>query len=72
MVCITLFINVFKQKTCLPKWACVVNTLPFTMVAAVLLAGMGALNVGSSLMFFGLYFLLTKADGKETGAAING
>ena len=41
-------------------------------LAAVLLAGMGALNVGSSLMFFGLYFLLTKADSKETGAAING
>ena len=60
MVCFTLFINVFKQKTCLPKWACLVNTLPFTMVAAVLLAGMGAMNVGSSLMFFGLYFLTKK------------
>ena len=60
MVCLTLFIAVFKQKTCLPKWACMVNTLPFTMVAAVLLAGMGAMNVGSSLMFFGLYFLTKK------------
>ena len=60
MVCLTLFIAVFKQKTRLPKWACMVNTLPFTMVAAVLLAGMGAMNVGSSLMFFGLYFLTKK------------
>lgn len=60
MVCLTLFIAVFKQKTCLPKWACMVNTLPFTMVVAVLLAGMGAMNVGSSLMFFGLYFLTKK------------
>jgi len=60
MVCLTLFIAVFKQKTSLPKWACLVNTLPFTMLAAVLLAGMGAMNVGSSLMFFGLYFLTKK------------
>ena len=67
MVCITLFINVFKQKTCLPKWACVVNTLPLTFVAGILLAGMGAMNVGSSLMFFGLYFLLKKAGSEKQG-----
>jgi len=60
LVCVTLFINVFKQKTCLPKWACLVNTLPLTVVAGILLAGMGAMNVGSSLMFFGLYFLTKK------------
>lgn len=60
MVCVTLLIAVFRKKTCLPKWACLVNTLPFTMVAGILLAGMGAMNVGSSLMFFGLYFLTKK------------
>jgi len=29
-------------------------------MAGILLAGMGAMNVGSSLMFFGLYFLTKK------------
>lgn len=62
LVCITLFIAVFKQKTCLPRWACLVNTLPLTLVAGIVLAGMGAMNVGSSLMFFGLYMLTKKAD----------
>ncbi|MBP3650784.1 MAG: hypothetical protein J6K73_13505, partial [Clostridia bacterium] len=60
MVCVALFINVFKQKTCLPKWACLVNTLPLTVVAGILLAGMGAMNVGSGLMLFGLCFLTKK------------
>ncbi|MGI6050080.1 MAG: DUF6796 family protein [Acetivibrionales bacterium] len=60
MVCVTLFVTVFKQKTCLPKWACLINTIPFTMVAAIIFAGMGAMNVGSSMMFFGLYFLMKK------------
>ena len=60
MVCVTLFIAVFKQKTCFPKWACLINTIPFTMVAAIIFAGMGAMNVGSSMMFFGLYFLMKK------------
>ncbi len=60
MVCVTLFIAVFKQKTCFPKWTCLVNTIPFTMVSGIVFAGMGAMNVGSSLMFFGLYFLMKK------------
>ena len=60
MVCVTLFVAVFRQKTCFPRWACVVNTLPFTLIAAVMFAGMGAMNVGSSLMFFGLYYLMKK------------
>lgn len=60
MVCITLFIAVFKNKTCLPKWACMINTIFFTLIAAVVFAGMGAMNVGSSLMFFGLYLLIKK------------
>lgn len=60
MVCVTLFIAVFKRKTILPKWACLINTIFFTMVAAVVFAGMGAMNVGSSLMFFGLYCLMKK------------
>ena len=60
MVCVTLFVAVFKRKTCLPKWACLVNTLFFTMAASVIFAGMGAMNVGSSLMFFGLYYLLKR------------
>lgn len=60
MVCITLFIAVFKEKTCFPKWACFINTIPFTLVAAIIFAGMGAMNVGSSMMFFGLYFLVKK------------
>lgn len=60
MVCITLFIAVFSQRTCFPKWACIVNTIFFTLVAGIVFAGMGAMNVGSSLMFFGLYFLMKK------------
>lgn len=60
MVCIPLLTAVAKGKTCLPKWACLINTLPLTLVAAILFAGMGAMNVGSALMFFGLYFLLKK------------
>lgn len=60
MVCISLFIAIIKGKTCLPKWCCVVNTIPLTLVAGVLLAGIGAMNVGSSLMFFGLAFLIKK------------
>jgi hypothetical protein len=65
MVCVTLFIAVIRRKTCLPKWACLINTISFTMVAAVVFAGMGAMNVGSSLMFFGLYFLVRKYN-KQT------
>lgn len=60
MVCVTLFIAVIKQKTCFPRKACLVNTIFFTMVAAIVFAGMGAMNVGSSLMFFGLYYLMKK------------
>lgn len=66
LVCVTLFIAVFKQKTCFPKWACVINTMPFTLVAAIIFAGMGAMNVGSSLMFFGLYFLMRKYGSVHT------
>lgn len=57
LVCIPLLVSVAKGKTCLPKWACLVNTLPLTLLAGILFAGMGAMNVGSALMFFGLYFL---------------
>ena len=60
MVCITLFLAVFRKKTCFLKWACLVNTISFTMVAGIVFAGLGAMNVGSSLMFFGLYFLMRK------------
>ena len=60
MVFISLFIAVFKKKTCFPKWACLVNTMFFTLVAGIVFAGMGAMNVGSSLMFFGLYFLMKR------------
>lgn len=60
LVCITLFLAVFQKKTCFPKRACLVNTLFFTMVASILFAGMGAMNVGSSMMFFGLYFLMKR------------
>lgn len=62
MVCITLFVAVFNHKTCFPKWACVINTIFFTLIASVVFAGMGAMNVGSSMMFFGLYFLMKKYD----------
>ncbi len=64
MVCIALFTAVVRGKTCLPKWACLINTIPFTFVAAIALAGMGAMNVGSTLMFLGLYFC-TKKYGKD-------
>lgn len=60
MVCVPLFIAVFKRKTCLPKWACLVNTIPLTLVAAILFAGMGAMNVASAAMFLGLYFAIKK------------
>lgn len=56
MVCIPLFISVIRKKTCLPKWCCLINTIPLTIVAGIILAGIGAMNVGSCLMFFGLYF----------------
>jgi uncharacterized membrane protein len=60
MVCIPLFFAVFKKKTCFPQWACMINTIFFTLAAGIVFAGMGAMNVGSSLMFFGLYFLMKK------------
>lgn len=65
VVCVTLFIAVFRRKTCFPKWACVVNTLPLTLVAGVAFAGMGAMNLGSCLMFLGLYFLMRKYGVEE-------
>lgn len=60
MVCISLFIAVVKGKTCFPKWSCVVNTIPLTLVVGILLAGIGAMNVGSALMFLGLYICVKK------------
>jgi len=60
LVSITLFVMVFRRKTCLPKIACLVNTLPLTMAAGLFLAGVGAMNVGSCLMFAGLYLLIKK------------
>lgn len=65
MVCIALFTAVVRGKTCLPKWACLVNTIPLTVAAGILLAGMGAMNVGSALMFFGLYFCVKKYGADE-------
>lgn len=62
LVTIPLFILVLKGKTCLPKWACLVNTLPLTLVAGVVFAGMGAMNLGSAMMFLGLYWLLRKQE----------
>ena len=58
MVCISLFIAVIKGKTGLPKWCCVINTIPLTLLAGILFAGMGAMNVGSALMFLGLYICI--------------
>ena len=60
MVCVSLFIAVIKGKTCLPKWGCVVNTIPLTLVAGILFAGMGAMNLGSALMFLGLFICVQK------------
>ena len=60
LVTIPLLINVVKGKTFLPKWAWFVNTIPLTIVAGIVFAGMGAMNVASSGMFFGLYFLSKK------------
>ncbi|MBR6530782.1 MAG: hypothetical protein IKT43_05145 [Clostridia bacterium] len=62
LVAIPLFILVLKDKTCLPKWACLVNTLPLTLIAGIVFAGMGAMNLGSAMMFFGLYWLLRKRE----------
>lgn len=61
LVCIPLLVTVAKGKTCLPKRAWMVNTLPLTVAAGIVFAGMGAMNVGSALMFLGLY-LLTRKD----------
>lgn len=60
LVTIPLLINVVKGKTFLPKWAWFVNTIPLTIVAGIVFAGMGAMNIASSGMFFGLYFLSKK------------
>lgn len=65
MVCGALFVAVLKKKTCFPKWACIINTMFFTMIAAIVFAGMGAMNVGSSVMFFGLYFLMKKYNSEN-------
>ena len=69
MVCVSLFIAVIKGKTCLPKWGCVVNTIPLTLVAGILFAGMGAMNLGSALMFLGLFICVQKFS-KETEPAL--
>ena len=61
MVSVPLLVTVAKGRTCLPRWAWLMNTIPLTLVAAIIFAGMGAMNVGSALMFFGLYFLIKKA-----------
>ncbi len=60
MVAVPLLVTVAKGKTAFPKWACLVNTLPLTLIAGIVFAGMGAMNVGSFLMFLGLYFLSKK------------
>ena len=60
LVTIPLLVTVAKGKTCLPRWAWCVNTLPLTLAAGILLAGMGAMNVGSAMMFFGLYLMIRK------------
>lgn len=65
MVCVSLFIAVVRGKTCLPKWCCLINSLPLTVVVGILLAGMGAMNVASSLMFLGLFICIKKFS-KET------
>lgn len=65
MVCITLLVTVARGKTCLPKWTCLVNTIPLTVIAGIVLAGMGAMNVGSAMMFLGLYFLVKKYGEKD-------
>ena len=62
LVAIPLFILVVRGKTCLPKWACLINTLPLTLVAGIVFAGMGAMNLASAMMFFGLYLLLRKQE----------
>lgn len=69
MVCVSLFIAVIKGKTCLPRWGCVVNTIPLTLVAGILFAGMGAMNLGSALMFLGLFICVRKFS-KETEPAL--
>lgn len=62
LVCVSLFISVIREKTALPRWACIINTIPLTMLASIPFSGMGAMNVGSSLMFLGLYFLTRKIN----------
>lgn len=64
MVCVSLFIAVVRGKTCLPKWCCLINSLPLTIVVGILLAGMGAMNVASSLMFLGLFICIQKLSNK--------
>lgn len=67
LVAIPLLIMVAKGKTILPRWACLVNTIPMTFIAAIFFAGMGAMNLGSALMFFGLYVMIRKYDTSSRG-----
>ncbi len=62
LVAVPLLVLVAKGRTCLPKWACLVNTLPLTLAAGVLFAVMGAMNLGSAMMFFGLHRLLKQQE----------
>lgn len=61
-VCITLLVAVRGGKTCLPRKLWWINTLIFTLAAGIVFAGMGAMNVGSCLMFLGLFFATEKYE----------
>ena len=54
---VTLFILVLSGKSELPRWACVINTLPlFIILAPTKLPAKG--NIANALMFLGLAVLL--------------
>jgi uncharacterized protein (DUF983 family) len=54
---ITLFIMVVTEKTTLPQWACVLNTLPLMLLLTpTKLPATG--NIAGAIMYLGLFILL--------------
>ena len=54
---ITLFVMAVTGETSLPRWACVLNTLP--VMAVLMLTKLPAKgNIAGAVMFLGLFFLL--------------
>ena len=54
---VTFLIAVLTGMTALPRWACLLNTVPlFLLLAPFHIAGTG--NLANAVMFAGLFFLI--------------